>query len=187
MSLSAVATLVAPPLQSLDHGTMELPLLLRTPRADICSTELKLRPIVQISNLSKPLQFINATKNPEVERKSDKNRRVVRSNAIKHAVQRRKQTAIIGQKSIENPRITEPQPDPSPKENSVRNASHNNAGATKAHSHEQCLQPLKNLRPRCLWPMGTVGAGTNSSELNLVASRMQQSQAETYFRDCRPG
>ncbi|KAL9604136.1 MAG: hypothetical protein Q9219_000724 [cf. Caloplaca sp. 3 TL-2023] len=156
---SAVATLVSSSLPSLESTRVCLPLTFRRPGAEPKPSKTESRRIVFKASSTKPLQFLNITQDPEVERRSTKNRRTVRSNAIKHAVQVRKQPSH---------QLTENQSLPSRREGED-DISHADFASVR-----EPLQISRKESPRSVWPIGTVAARTNFAELNLVSIHFQK-------------
>ncbi|KAL9003716.1 MAG: hypothetical protein Q9188_003439 [Gyalolechia gomerana] len=172
MSSTAVATLVGPPLRSTE--TTDMPLRLCMSKGDAGPPETRSRRLVYRDSLAKPLEFLTVTNNPEVERKLARNRRTVRSNAIKHAVRARKQVADKCPGLTENPCVAEDSSIPSQREHDALPAGYGNPEAPERCSQEHALRASRRTPPRSLWPTGTVAARTNFAELNLVSTRKQQ-------------
>ncbi|KAL8722319.1 MAG: hypothetical protein Q9225_001167 [Loekoesia sp. 1 TL-2023] len=175
MSLAAVTTQVSTPSQSFEGTSMQLPLLFRIHDEDSTPSDMKSRQLVCSGSLSKPLQFLNVTNDPEVERKLTKNRRTVRSNAIKHAVQERKKAAKKSLGFAENPCVTERQSiAPTDDDGAQQYSTHSSTEASGVRSQHPFSHVLGRVHPRCLWPIGTMAARTNSSELRVISDQFQK-------------
>lgn len=172
MSSTTTATLIAPILPSTETPGMQL--LFRTSKAEAEPLDTSTKRLYYKGSLTKPLQFVNVTKNPEIERKLPRNRRTVRSNAIKHAVQARKQATEQSPRPTQNAYVTKGIEVPSlTKDENVH--TDRDVGDTSGQYPQGCTSPASNMMSlRMLWPLGTVAARTNYSELNLVSIHFQK-------------
>lgn len=177
MSSITTATLIAPIPLSTDMP--DIPLLFRTSKMDAASSETSSKRLLYNGSLAKPLQFLNVTKDPEVERKLARNRRTVRSNAIKHAVQARKQAVDQRPTPAKTSDMAKDPSSPSQKERDILHRDHDSAGGPTCNLQDCASQVFTRTPPKMLWPTGTVAARTNYSELNLVSTRKQHRQSET--------
>ncbi|KAL8931904.1 MAG: hypothetical protein Q9211_006657 [Gyalolechia sp. 1 TL-2023] len=139
------------------------PLLLMS-KGDARPSEPRPKRLVYSAGPVKPLQFLNVKKDPEVERKLARNRWAVRSNATKHAVLARKHV-------VEK---TKARSNPSQMEVGALPTSHDNEETPVRYPQELALRASRRTAPRSLWPIGTVAARTNFSELNLISAHFHQ-------------
>ncbi|KAL8929283.1 MAG: hypothetical protein Q9208_001366 [Pyrenodesmia sp. 3 TL-2023] len=166
MSSKAVISSVAPASVNLELANMQLPLdgMMSVEEPKTFKQESRQRS--HGAGYSTHLQFITLTNNPEVERKSTANRRAVRSNAIKHAVQERRRSKTIRSRRLEDDNTVE-----RPPAQSENLTSHGIVTASDYWPQGEALQGSKNIMSRSLFPVGTVAAATSMSELDVLCSR----------------
>ena len=122
------------------------------------------------------LQFVTITKNPEVERKLNSNRHVVRSAAMKHAIVNMQKEGKRLPKGTNTTRQNQVEPSTRAEVTGRDIAqAENGKSITESDVENLVLERSRTSVMNSLNPFGTVAAKTNPEELDLASFCMFQS------------
>ncbi|KAI4096243.1 MAG: hypothetical protein LQ344_001069 [Seirophora lacunosa] len=177
MSSTALTFAISPSTDHRENATVRLTSHLRTPRAHLKLLDCNRRPLPKKSKGPTSLQFLTITENPEVERKSNAHRRTVRSNAIKHAIQEKRRSTNT---ALRHPHAdtTSEHPLSSPLGEDAGSQTSNDSRDASATLPECSLPVARTSSPHFLWPLGTVAAKTNLSELDIVSYHFEKVKSQ---------